>query len=82
MNRCQVKCGFSLPAVYSRFVTSQIDSYVVNQIIRVNNIDMCSAMSTIRTLVDFLFNLKTCIEQILGDGFIVKFYNSSDFMEK
>ena len=43
---------------------------------------MCRAMLTIRTLVDFLFNLKTCIEKILGDGFIVKVYNSSDFMEK
>ena len=43
---------------------------------------MCRAMLTIRTLVDFLFNLKTCIVKILGNGFIVKVYNSSDFMEK
>ena len=63
--RCKAKCGFSLPAVYSCFVMSQIDSDIVNEIIRVNNIDMCGAMLTIRTFVDFLFSLKTCIEKIL-----------------
>ena len=82
MDRCKTKCGFSLPAVYSHFVMSQIDSDVVNKIIRVNNIDMCGAMLTIRTFVDFLCNLKTYIEKILGDGFIVKVYNSLNFMEE
>ena len=42
---------------------------------------MHGAMLTIRTFVNFLFNLKTCIENVLGDGFTVKVYNSLDFME-
>ena len=78
MDRCKAKYGFSLPAVYCPLVTSQC----VNEIIRVNNIDKRGAMLTIRTFVDFLFNLKTCIEKILGDGFIVKIYSSLDFMKE
>ena len=80
MDRCKAKCGFILPAVCSRFVASQID--VVNEIIRVNNIDMRGAMLTMSSFVDFLFNLKISVEKILGDGFIVEVYNSLDFMEK
>ena len=80
MDRCKAKCGFILPAVCSRFVASQID--VVNEIIRVNNIDMRGAMLTMSSFVDFLFNLKISVEKVLGDGFIVEVYNSLDFMEK
>ena len=79
MDRCKPKCGFSLSAVYSHFVASQIDSDVVNEIIRVNSTDMpCTMIVNIRSFVDFLFNLKASIEKILGDGFIVGVYNSLD----
>ena len=79
MDRCKPKCGFSLSAVYSHFVASQIDSDVVNEIIRVNSTDMpCTMIVNIRSFVDFLFNLKASIEKILGDGFIVEVYNSLD----
>ena len=78
MDRCKPKCGFSLSAVYSHFVASQIDSDVVNEIIRVNSTDMPCTMLTIRSFVDFHFNLKASIEKILGDGFIVEVYNSLD----
>ena len=79
MDRCKAKCGFSLPAVYSRFVSSQTDSEIVNKIIRVNNTDMRGTMLTIRSFVDFLFNMKTSIEKNLGNGFIVEFYNSLEW---
>ena len=82
MDRCKAKCGFSLLAVYFRFVTSQIDFDIVNEIIRVNNIDTRGVMLSIRTFVHFLFNMKTCIEKILDDSFTVKVYNSLDFMEE
>ena len=45
----------------------------------VNNTDMRGTMLTIRSFVDFLFNMKTSIEKNLGNGFIVEFYNSLEW---
>ena len=70
------KCWFTLPAIYSRFVTRLVDINVVNTVIYENNIDMRGAITTVSNFIKFLFEMKVCLEKVLGEDYSVEVFNS------
>ena len=72
MDRCKKKYGFTLPAIYSRFVTRVVDINVINTVIYENNNDMPSAITTVSNFIKFLFKMKVCLEKVLGEDYSVE----------
>ena len=82
MDKCKQKYGFTLPAIYSRFVTKVVDINVINTVIYENNIDMPSALTTVSNFIKFLCDMKVYLEKVLGEYYCVEVFNSLDFMEE
>ena len=59
MVRCQSRHGFPLPAIFSRFVGKGTDIDTINEILKVNDINMIrGAMNPIKHFMTFLIELK------------------------
>ena len=60
MIRCQSRHGFPLPAIYSRFVGQGTDIDTINDILKVNNLNMIhDAMNPIKCFLTFLIEFKS-----------------------
>ena len=81
-DRCKQKCGFSLPAIYSRFITRVVNINVINTVIYENNIDMPGSITTVSNFIKFLYNMNVCLEKVLGEDYSVEVFNSLDFMDE
>ena len=69
MIRYQNRHGFPLPATYSRFVGQGTDLDTINEILKVNDLNMIrGAMNPIKYFLTFLIDLKSEIENVLGRG--------------
>ena len=82
MHRCKQKCGFTLPAIYSRFVTRAVDTNIIDTVIYNNNIDMLGAATTVKNFIKFLFEMKVCIKKVVGQEYSVEVFNSLGYMEE
>ena len=82
MDRCKGKCGFTLPAICSRFITKSVDTNHIDAVINHNNVDMPGAFTTVKYFIRLLLQMKTCIEKILGEEYLVEVLNSLDYMEE
>ena len=82
MERCQSKYGFPLPTIYSRFVSENVSTKTVDEILNVNNINICGGNMFTRALIKFLFELKTAIEKIIGENYYVEVFYSIKMMNE
>ena len=82
MDGCKGKCGFTLPAVYSRFVTKSVGANHIDAVIYHNNVDMTGAFTIVKYFIRLLFQMKNCIEKILGEEYSVEVFNSLGYMEE
>ena len=63
MIRCQNRHGFPPPAIYSRLVGQGTDIDTINEILKVNNLNMIHrAMNPIKCFLTFLIEFKSEIE--------------------
>ena len=70
MIRCQNRHGFPLPAIYSEFVGQGTDIDTINEILKVNNLNMIhGTMNPIKYFLTFLIEFKSEIEKVLGGGY-------------
>ena len=83
MIRCQNRHGFPLPAIYSRFVGQGTDVDTINEILKVNNLNMIhGTMNPIKCFLTFLIEFKSEIEKVLGGGYYTDVFHSIDYMEE
>ena len=81
MIRCQNRHGFSLPAIYSRFVGEGSNIDTINEILKVNNLNMIhGAMNPIKGFLTFLIDFKSEIEKVLGGDYYTDVFRSIDYM--
>ena len=83
MIRCQNRHGFPTPAIYSRFVGQGLDIDTINEILKVNNLNMIhGAMNPIKCFLTFLTEFKSEIEKVLGGAYYTDVFHSVDYMEE
>ena len=83
MIRCQNRHGFPLPAIYSEFVGQGTDIDTINEILKVNNLNMIhGTMNPIKYFLTFLIEFKSEIEKVLGGGYYTDVFHSIDYMEE
>ena len=75
MIRCQNRHGFPLPASYSRFVGQGTDIDTLNEILKVNNLNIIhGAMNPVKRFLTFLIDFKSEIEKVLEDIITLTFF--------
>ena len=80
--RCQNRHSFLLPAIYSRFVGQGTDIDTINEILKVNNLNMIhGAMNPIKCFLTFPSEFKFESEKVLGGGYDIDVFHSIDYME-
>ena len=62
IDRCTQKCGFTLLAIYSRFVTRVVDIKVINTVTYENNIDMTGVITTVSNFIKFLCDMNVFVK--------------------
>ena len=83
MIRCQNRHGFPLPASYSRFVGQGTDIDTLNEILKVNNLNIIhGAMNPVKRFLTFLIDFKSEIEKVLGGYYYTDVFHSIGYMEE
>ena len=84
MQRYKKERGFTLPAVFSYFVTKPFDlnSNSVESVIHNNSCDFPGAFTSVKHFIKFLFEMKTSIEKVFGSDYKVEVHNSLDFLDE
>ena len=83
MIRCQDRHGFPLPAIFSRFVGHGTDIDTINDILKVNNLNMVhGAMNPIKCFLTFSIDFKFEIEKVLGGDNYIDVFHSNGYMEE
>ena len=82
MQRSKEERGFTFPAIYPYFIREPLDLNFVESAIYNIRCDFPGAFTTVKHFVKFLFEMKTCIENVLGSDYKVEVYNTLDFLDE
>ena len=72
MQRCKKERGFTF--IYPYFIRKPLDLNFVESAIYNIRCDFPGAFNTVKHFVKFLFEMKTCIENVLGSDYKVEVY--------
>ena len=59
-----------------------VDINVINAVIYENNIDMPGAIITVSNFIKFLFQIKVCLEKVLGEDYSAEVFDFLDLMDE
>ena len=82
MDRFKKKRDFTLPPLYPHFVTKPIAINVVDVVIHNNRVNLPAVSTTVKNFIKLLFEMKVCLENVLGKDYAVELDHSVDYMDE